>query len=124
MTSASGTSAQNTLPHAKCWSSSPPSTGPAATPMPTTAPHTPSAAARSRRSRKVLVMIDSVVGKISAAKVPIAILAAIRAPASVTRAPVALAAANPTRPTISAGRRPKRSERLPMASTSAAKARL
>ena len=69
-------------------------------------------------------MIDRVVGKISAAKVPIATRAAIRAPALVTRAPAALAAAKPTRPTIRAGRRPKRSERLPMASTSAAKARL
>ena len=68
---ASGTSAQKTLPQAKCSSSSPPATGPAATPMPTTAPQTPSAAARSRRSGKVLLMIESVVGKISAAKAPI-----------------------------------------------------
>jgi hypothetical protein len=42
----------------------------------------------------------------------------------VTRAPAALARAKPTRPRTSAGRRPYRSERLPIASTSAAKARL
>ena len=103
---ASGASAQKTLPHAKCSSSSPPTTGPAATPMPTTAPQTPSAAARSRRSRKVLLMIDSVVGKITAAAAPIANRAAISAPAESTTAPTMLAAANPSRPRISAGRRP------------------
>ena len=69
-------------------------------------------------------MIDRVVGKIRAAKVPIATRAAISAPASVTRAPTALAAAKPTRPRISAGRRPNLSDRLPMASTREAKARL
>ena len=77
------------------------------------------------RSRKVLLMIDNVVGKISAAAAPIANRAAISAPASSRpRAPTTLAAAKPTSPRISAGRRPKRSERLPAASTSAAKARL
>ena len=55
-------------------------TGPAATPMPTTAPQTPRAAARSRRSRNVLVMMDRVVGKITAAAVPMATRAAISAP--------------------------------------------
>ena len=39
--------------------------------MPTTAPQPPSAAARCFRSGNVLLMIDSVVGKISAAKAPI-----------------------------------------------------
>ncbi len=81
-------------------------TGPAATPMPTTAPHTPRAAARSRRSRKVLLMIDRVVGKITAAAAPMATRAAISAPDEVTIAPTALAAAKPTSPRISAGRRP------------------
>ena len=92
VTRASGTSAQKTLPHAKCSSSRPPTTGPAATPMPTTAPQTPSAAARSRRSRNVLLMIDSVVGKMTAADMPIATRAAISAPDESTRAPTVLAA--------------------------------
>ena len=98
--------------------------GPVATPRPTTAPQMPSAAARSRRSRKVLLMIDSVVGKISAADAPIANRVTTSASAEVTSAPAALASANPTSPTIRAGRRPKRSERQPAASTSPAKARL
>ncbi len=69
-------------------------------------------------------MIDSVVGKISAAKKPIPPRAATSASGVVTRAPTTLAAANPTSPPISAGRRPNRSETLPIASTRPAKARL
>jgi hypothetical protein len=69
-------------------------------------------------------MMDRVVGKITAAKAPITNRMATNAPAEVTRAPPALAAANPMSPTISAGRRPNRSERLPAASTSPANARL
>ena len=84
----------------------------------------PSAAARSRRSRKVLLMIDSVVGKIRAANAPITNRAATSASAEVTSAPAALAAAKPSSPVIRAGRRPNRSDRLPAASTSPAKARL
>ncbi|GHH93742.1 hypothetical protein GCM10017779_41990 [Streptomyces capillispiralis] len=42
--------------------SSPPTRGPAAIEMPTTAPHAPIARARSRRSVKVLVMIDMATG--------------------------------------------------------------
>src|SRR3954453_17225042 len=57
----------------------------------------PRAAARSRRSRKVLLMIDRVVGKINAAKVPIANRVATSAPAEVTKAPAALATAKPPR---------------------------
>ena len=48
-TSATGTSARNTLPHQKCASSTPPVTGPTATPRPVTAPQTPIALARSDR---------------------------------------------------------------------------
>ena len=40
----------------------PPSTGPSAIETPTTAPHTPTACARSRGSVKVLVMIDIATG--------------------------------------------------------------
>ncbi len=92
--------------------------------MPVAAPHRPSAAARSRRSGKALEMIERVVGKISAAKVPITKRSAISAPLESTSAAAAVLSAKPASPTISAGRRPNRSERLPIASTSAAKERL
>ncbi len=69
-------------------------------------------------------MIDSVVGKMTAAKVPIANRETTSASPLVESAPATLAAAKPSRPRISAGRRPYRSDRLPAASTSAAKARL
>ena len=51
-------------------------------------------------------MIDSVVGKMSAANAPMPNRAAISAPVLFTMAPTTLAAANPRSPTISAGRRP------------------
>ena len=69
-------------------------------------------------------MIDSVVGKIRAAQAPIAKRATTRAPGESTRAPQALAPAKPSSRDQSAGRRPNRSEALPAARTSAAKARL
>ena len=119
-----GTISQKMLFQLKCSSSRPPVTGPRATPTPEAAPHRPIAAARSRRSTKVLEMIDSVVGKISAAKTPIATRAAINALLLSTSAAAALLAAKPARPTMSAGRRPYLSDRLPMARTRAAKARL
>ncbi len=100
-------------------------TGPAATPMPTTAPHTPSAAARSRRSRKALVMIDSVVGKIRAAKTPIAARAAISAPGVVTQRP-GDAGDGEADQADDQGRPPAEAvaETLPVARTRPAKARL
>ena len=69
-------------------------------------------------------MIESVVGKISAAQVPITKRSAISASLESTRAATPLASAKPPSPVSSAGRRPQRSERLPIASTSAAKERL
>ena len=82
------------------------------------------AAARSRRSVNALAMIDSVVGKITAAQAPAANRVATSAPDESASAEAALARPKPSRPRISAGRRPNRSDRLPAASTSAAKARL
>ena len=122
--SATGTSARNTLGHENTVSSRPPLTGPIATPSPVTAPHTPTAFARSRRSGNVLLITASVVGKISAAKAPITKRAATSSPGEVQSAAATLAAAKPSSPAISAGRRPKRSPRLPAESTSAANARL
>ena len=123
-TRARGASARNTLPHEKWVSSRPPTTGPVATPTPTTAPQPPSAAARCRRSGKALEITDSVAGKISAAKAPMTTRAAISAPSELTSPPTVVATAKPTRPMSSAGRRPYRSERLPAARTRAANARL
>ena len=69
-------------------------------------------------------MIDRVVGKMTAAHTPMATRIATSAPLESTNAAAPLLSAKPARPRISAGRRPNRSERLPIASTSAAKARL
>ena len=124
VTTAIGTSAQKMLCQVECSSRNPPVTGPSATPMPADAPQSPMAEARSRRPVNALEMIDSVVGKISAAKTPITHRTAMSAPLLSTSAAAALLAAKPARPTTSAGRRPNRSERLPIARTSAAKARL
>ena len=123
-TAATGTMAQKTLCQAKCSSSQPPTTGPVATPTPVAAPQMPRAAARSRRSVNALAMIDSVAGKITAAQAPAANRVATSAPDESASAEAALARPKPSRPRISAGRRPNRSDRLPAASTSAAKARL
>ena len=69
-------------------------------------------------------MIESVVGKISAAEMPITKRSAMRALLLSTIAATPLLTAKPVRPRSRAGRRPNRSERLPIASTSAANARL
>ncbi|SLH51791.1 Uncharacterised protein [Mycobacteroides abscessus subsp. abscessus] len=116
-----GTTTTNTLPHQKYSSSRPPTIGPSTTPMPDTAPQTPIAAARSVRSTKTLVRIDSVDGKISAAPRPITVRAAISCPVLVHSAPSPVATVKITRPSSSVLRLPKRSPRLPAASTSAAK---
>ena len=57
-----GTRARNRLPHQNTSSSAPPRMGPMATPSPVTAPHSPMAIARCFGSRKVSVMMASVVG--------------------------------------------------------------
>ena len=71
-TAATGTLTMNTEPHEKCSSSQPPEIGPAATPTPTIAAHSPIAFARFTGSVKMLVISDRVVGKITAAPMPIA----------------------------------------------------
>src|ERR1700755_3018811 len=71
-TAATGTLTMNTEPHEKCSSSQPPEIGPAATPTPTIAAHNPIAFARFTGSVKILVISDRVVGKITAAPMPIA----------------------------------------------------
>ncbi len=123
-TTPTGTSAQKTLCQVKCSSRKPPVIGPSATPMPTAAPQIPSAVARSRRSVNALAITDRVVGKISAALMPITTRSAMSAPTLSTSAAAPLLVANAASPRTRAGRRPNRSLRLPIASTRAAKARL
>jgi hypothetical protein len=69
-------------------------------------------------------MIESVVGKITAALAPMTNRIATSADADVTAAPMPLDSANPARPMSSAGRRPNRSPSEPAVSTRAANARL
>ena len=88
--SASGTFARNVACHENDSRSAPPTMGPSATAAPVLAPQRPIARARSRRSVKMLLMIDSVVGKMTAAPTPIRARVAVRAVALVVRAASAL----------------------------------
>jgi hypothetical protein len=117
---ATGTLTMNTEPHEKCSSSQPPEIGPAATPTPTIAAHSPIAFARFTGSGKMLVINDSVVGKMTAAPTPIAARAAISASAEFTCAATAEVTAKSARPALSQPRRPNRSDRLPADSISPA----
>src|ERR1700752_5303938 len=119
-TAATGTLTMNTEPHEKCSNSQPPEIGPAATPTTTIADHSPIALARFTGSVKMLVINDSVVGKITAAPTPIAARAAIRPSAVFTCAATADMIAKRARPALSQPRRPKRSDRLPADSISPA----
>ena len=65
---------------AKLSNSAPPAIGPSAIARPVTAPHSPIARARSRRSVNTFVMIDNVVGKMIAAPTPMSARVAIRGP--------------------------------------------
>src|SRR5882757_6308306 len=83
-TAATGTLTMNTEPQEKCSSSQPPEIGPAATPTPTIAAHSPIAFARFTGSAKMLVISDRVVGKMTAAPTPIAARAQMSASAEST----------------------------------------
>ena len=80
-TAATGTLTRKIEPQKKCSSSQPPVIGPAATPTPVMAAHTPIALARGTGSVKMFVISAKVVGKITAAPTPIAARAAISASA-------------------------------------------
>ena len=80
--------------------------GPAATPTPTIAAHSPIAFARATGSVKMFVINASVVGKITAAPTPIAARAAIRPSAVVTCAATAEVIAKTASPELSQPRRP------------------
>ena len=66
-----GMVAKKTELQEKCWSNRPPVIGPSATPRPVIPVHTPTAAALSLASVKVLVRMANVAGKIRAAARPI-----------------------------------------------------
>ena len=92
-----------------------------ATATPTIADHTPIAAARSLGSVKTLTKIAKVAGKIKAAPMPMS----ARAPMSwfdvVERAASPDVPAKMIKPICNARRRPKRSPKCPMVSSSAEK---
>ena len=106
-------------------SSQPPTIGPSAIATPAVAPHRPIARARSARPVKMLEISDSVEGNTIAAPRPITAARGDQLrPSWSARPPRALAEPNTARPASSMPLRPKRSDRLPAASRSAAKTRL
>ena len=111
---------QNTAPHEKCSSSSPPVTGPIATPSPENPAHTAIARPRSRGSRKTLARIDSVAGMISAPPMPMNARLAMSCVVESAIAAEIEPSVNTTSPVCSAPLRPKRSLRLPVVSSSPA----
>ena len=105
-------------------SNQPPTIGPSAIAAPVIAPHSPIALARSPRSVNTLVRSDSVAGNTIAAPIPITQRATINCPGLEVSPPAMLARPNTARPASSMPLRPKRSLRLPAASTEAANSRL
>ena len=106
VTAHTGTLMKNTEPQPRCSTSSPPTTGPIAIPMPATPAHTPIARARSAGSRNVLVRIDSVVGKMNAPPTPMSARAAISMPGEFAVDASAEKTPNHASPNISILRRP------------------
>jgi hypothetical protein len=121
---ATGPIATKMAPQLKCSRSQPPAIGPSAIATPALAPHKPMARARSVRSVKTLEISERVAGKVMAAPSPITARAAISCPGLVVKPPARLAVPNTASPASSIPLRPKRSDRLPKVSSSAAKTRL
>ena len=123
-TTTTGTLTRKTEPHQKCSSSQPPVTGPMATAMPAVADQMAMAWARSFRSVKTLVRIDSVAGMISAAPMPMIARVAMRWLASVANAEAIDAEPMIVRPMARAPRRPNRSPSEPIVSSRPANTRM
>ena len=121
---ATGAIAKKTLVQSKASSSQPPKIGPSAIAAPVVAPHSPIARARSPRSVNTFVSIDNVAGKTIAAPSPITHRAAISAPGVDVSPPATLASPNTASPVSNMPLRPRRSLRLPAASSEAANTRL
>ena len=118
-----GTLMRNTAVQLNCSSSQPPLAGPMPTPMPATAAQMPIAFGRSSAG-KTLVMIDSVVGMISAPPMPISALVAMSMLADSAKADASDALPKMARPATSAPRRLKRSPSAPIVSRRPAKTRV
>ena len=122
-TAAIGTLMRNTAVQLNCSSSQPPLAGPMPTPMPATAAQMPIAFGRSSAG-KTLVMIDSVVGMISAPPTPMSALVAMSMLADSAKADASDALPKMARPATSAPRRLKRSPSAPIVSRRPAKTRV
>jgi len=112
-----GTLMRNTEPHQKCSSKKPPVTGPNATAAPDTADHTPIDFARSTGSRNTSMRIASVLGKTSAAPIPINPRPMISCSVVSVNAAHAEKMPNSTMPICITSLRPKRSPKPPQASS-------
>ena len=112
---------RNTEPHQKYSSNRPPVTGPNATAAPETADHTPMALARSTGWRNTSMRIANVLGKTSAAPMPIKPRPMINCSVVSVNAAQAENTPNSTMPICITSLRPKRSPRPPQASSSPAK---
>ena len=108
---------RNTEPHQKYSSKRPPVTGPNATAAPDTADHTPMALARSTGLRNTSMRIANVLGKTSAAPMPIKPRPTISCSVVSVNAAHAENTPNSTMPTCITSLRPKRSPRPPQASS-------
>ena len=124
MTTATPAMSPKMLPHQKRSSSHPPTMGPRAIPTPVVAPQSPMALARSLRSVKTLTSSERVEGNMRAAPRPMTARAAMSSVVVLTEAPARLPSANTERPTRRVPLRPRRSLKLPAASTNAANTRL
>ncbi len=117
-----GTLIQKMLCQSKRSTRVPPISGPMARARPEMPAHMPIARARSRGSRKVLVMIDSVLGSISAPPMPWTTRAPIRNEVDGARAHRTEPPVNSARPPMNALRRPNRSPSVPPVSSRLASA--
>jgi hypothetical protein len=115
-----GTATRNTDPHQNHSSSSPPTSGPTAPPTEKLVIHTETATVRWLGSRNMLRISDSVEGARVAPATPNSALAAISMPGLVEKAAMTEATANAAAPHSSSLRRPIRSPRVPMVSSSPA----
>ncbi len=118
-----GTLMKNTEPHQKCSSSQPPTTGPSAAPPANIAAQVAIASRRSSPCVKMLRINDSVDGIRVAPNTPSNAREANRASALGLNAAHTDAMPNPTAPISSSRRRPMRSPRLPIATSSPASIR-
>ena len=121
---AMGRFTQNTELHEKWVSSSPPITGPSATPSPEKPAQIAMARPRSFGSRNTLVRMDSVDGMMSAPPTPMSALVRMSCDGLPASADITDPMANTTMPTRNANLRPNRSPRLPAVSSRPAKTRV